>query len=88
MSAVEDVDKALSFVLGKLAEATEQLSTAQAALEESGTGLSVLDVTNDDEAQQALVYQQGRRGDRGLCNPGWTDPNRLPGAWQGRRSER
>ncbi|WP_190815157.1 EndoU domain-containing protein [Saccharopolyspora pogona] len=58
MSAVEDVDKALSFVLGKLAEATEQLSTAQAALEEGGTGLSVLDGTNDDEAQQALVHQQ------------------------------
>ncbi|MGW3470435.1 EndoU domain-containing protein [Saccharopolyspora sp. NPDC000995] len=56
MSAVEDVDKALSFVLGKLAEATEQLSAVQAALEESGTDLSVLNGTNDDEAQQALAY--------------------------------
>ncbi|WP_190812736.1 EndoU domain-containing protein [Saccharopolyspora pogona] len=63
MSAVEDVDKALSFVLGKLAEATEQLSTAQAALEESVIDLSVLDSTNDDEAQQALAYHK-KSGDQ------------------------
>ncbi|MGI8307743.1 EndoU domain-containing protein [Saccharopolyspora hattusasensis] len=58
MSDVEDVDKALSFVLGKLAEATEQLSTAQAALAESDTGLLVLNGTNDDEVQQALAYHK------------------------------
>ncbi|MGW3470442.1 EndoU domain-containing protein [Saccharopolyspora sp. NPDC000995] len=45
-------------MLGKLAEATEMLSTAEAALEESGTGLWVLNGTNYDEAQQALAYHQ------------------------------
>ncbi|MEY8040096.1 EndoU domain-containing protein [Saccharopolyspora cebuensis] len=58
MSAIQDVDKALRFVLGKLAEAAEDLNTAQAALEESASGLSVLDSTNDDEAQRALAHHK------------------------------